>query len=108
MFLERQTVSRKTPGDGKLEISRVAAEQLQGLPQTLEVELGTHRAPASIEAFNCTCQKVGRAHDHNFLASELLKTLPADTLVELRVTAIRDGEGERTRVSVLPVRHSTG
>ena len=103
MFLERQTVSRKTPGDGKLEISSMAAEYLRTMPDALEVELGPHRAPARVEELTCTCQKVGRAHEHHFVASDVLKSLRGGTVVDLQMSAIRDERGERTLMTVLPV-----
>jgi|SRR5687767_12596126 len=106
MFVERLTVSRKTPGDGKLEISSAAAEHLRSAPAALEVEIGTLRAPATVDMFTCTCQKVGHAHEHHFVASEVLKALQPATLVDLQVITIGDNEGERTRVTVIPVSDS--
>ena len=85
MFLERQTVSRKTPGDGKLEISAAAAERLTAAATMLQVQLGERRAPCRVETLACTCQKVGRSHEHHFVASELLKALRAATQVELHL-----------------------
>jgi hypothetical protein len=103
MFLERQTVSRKTPGDGKLEISAGAAERLRAAANTLEIELGELRAPGRVETMACTCQKVGSAHEHHFVTSELLKTLRAASQVDLHVDELPDQPGERATVTVLPV-----
>ena len=106
MFVERLTVSRKTPGDGKLEISSAAAEHLRRTPAALEIEIGTLLAPATVEMFTCTCQKVGHAHEHHFVTSEVLKALQPATLVDLQLITIRDDAGARTRVAVLPVSDS--
>lgn len=101
-LLERRTVSRKTPGDGRLEISASAAERLRAAAATLEVEFAGHRAPARLETLACSCQKVGRSHEHHFVASDLLRSLRADMEVDLHLEE-RGGEAEeRTRVLVVP------
>src|SRR5688500_1046889 len=102
MLLERRTVSRKTPGDGKLEISRGAAEELRGRAPALEVELHGARAPGHVETTTCTCAKVGAPHEHYFLTSELLRSLPASADVELHLVDSAD-PGGRARVAVTPV-----
>ena len=103
MFLERQTVSRKTPGDGKLEISPAAAVQLRTAATTLEVAVADVHAPGRVETLACTCQKVGSAHEHHFVSSELLKTLRAASQVELHLDELPGKAGERARVTVLTV-----
>ena len=103
MFLERQTVSRKTPGDGKLEISAGAAERLRAAASTLEIELGELRAPGRVETMACTCQKVGQAHEHHFVTSELLKTLHAASQVDVHLDELSGEPREPARVTVLPV-----
>ena len=103
MFLERQTVSRKTPGDGKLEISPAAAQRLRTSASTFEVELGSLRAPGRVETLACSCQKVGRAHEHHFVASDLLKTLGGGTRVDLHLDDLPAAVGQRARLTVLPV-----
>jgi hypothetical protein len=103
MFLERQLVSRKTPGDGKLEISARAAERIRAVGSTLEVELGELRGAGRVETMPCTCQKVGRSHEHHFVASELLKTLRPATQVDVHLDESAGQPGERARVTVLPV-----
>ena len=100
MFLERRMVSRKTPGDGKLEISMAAAKRLQDVGTTIEVELGSRRAPARVETMACACQKVGSAHEHHFVMSDLLRSLRSETQVDLHLDV---SDGERPCISVAPV-----
>ena len=103
MLLERRTVSRKTPGYGKLEISRDAAERLRGAATSLEGELGAMRASARVETIACTCRKVLAAHEHHFVTSELLKALDAATDVELHLDEPASGTRERARLRILPI-----
>ena len=91
-LLERRTVSRKTPGDGKLEISASVAERLRPAAAVLEVEVAGRRAPARLETLACSCQKVGQSHEHHFVASDLLRGLRADMEVELHLL---EQQGER-------------
>ena len=83
MFLERRTVSRKTPGDGKLEITKPAAERLRPLGATFQVELGGRRAPGQLASMACTCRGADAPHEHYFVASELLRALRAASEVDL-------------------------
>ena len=101
-LLERRTVSRKTPGDGKLEISASAAERLRAAAATLEVELAGRRAPARLDTLACSCQKVGRSHEHHFVASDLLRSLHADMQVDLHLVEQRSETEQRIRLLVVP------
>lgn len=85
MFLERRTVSRKTPVDGKLEISKKAAQRLSSLDSLLMLELAGKRAPARLATMACTCRASDTPHEHQFVDSELLKTLVAGAEVELNL-----------------------
>lgn len=38
MFFERRTVSRKTPGDGRLEITKAAALRVEGLGNAFAID----------------------------------------------------------------------
>ena len=100
MFLERRTVSRKTPGDGKLEISPESAELLRSAGQELDIELGGIRAAGRLETMACACRKVGRAHEHHFVVSELLKSLREATEVSLQLVAPRHAGEARALVMV--------
>ena len=105
MLLERRTVSRKTPGDGRLEITAGAAETLRARAPALEVELRGERAAGHVETMACTCAKTaGGPHEHHFLASEVLRSLHAAADVELHLVDASDAVGGRARVAVTPVR----
>ncbi len=87
MELQRSTVSRKTPRDGKLEISIESAMRLERLGG-LEVVVGRVRAAGRVASMPCTCRGPGDEHVHWFLESEPLKTLaPGDSV------AVAVGEG---------------
>ena len=77
MLPYRTAASRKTGADGKLEISRDAAEAVQQAGSRLSVVLEGERAPGAISAVPCTCRAGGDRHIHYFLQSELLKALTA-------------------------------
>jgi hypothetical protein len=104
MLLETLVVSRKTPRDGKLDISVAAAARLGRLRPDLRVLALGREGAASTETFTCTCGKRGGgSHIHHFLASELFKGLAegAEVTLELdegtrRLTvATRRAEGGR-------------
>jgi hypothetical protein len=79
MLLERRKVSRKTPNDGRLEITKPAAAKCGVLGTTFDVELEGERQPASLGTMDCTCRGVENPHVHYFIESALLKRLvPAD------------------------------
>ena len=98
MLLERRTVSRKTPTDGKLEISRAAAEALSSLGEELTAEWSDRTAPAVIVAMTCTCAKGAGQHEHLFLQSALFRTLEAGTEVDVHL------EHAPPRVAVTPAK----
>jgi hypothetical protein len=85
MLLERRTVSRKTPGDGRLEITARAAARLRGLGQPLNVELAGERSAASVESLSCTCRGDAKPHAHYFLQSAPFTRLTPGTEVELEL-----------------------
>lgn len=85
MFLERQTVSRKTPSDGKLEITESAAESLSALGATLQIQLEAQLSRAELSDMVCTCRGAERPHKHFFVVSDLLKTLRSSSEVDLDV-----------------------
>ena len=95
MLLERRTVSRKTPNDGKLEISRGTAEAVGPFGSRLRVEWSGQEAPASVVMMACTCAKGAGRHEHVFLESELLRSLQAGSEVDLTL----DPGGQRLSVT---------
>jgi hypothetical protein len=76
MFLEHTTVSRKTPKDGKLEITEGAAARVGALPTRFDLVVNGEPGEGSLDSMSCTCRGAERAHTHHFLQGELLKSLP--------------------------------
>lgn len=97
MLVERRPVSRKTPVDGRLEITKIGAVRLGGLGDGFEVALGEDQAPARVGTMECTCRGPERPHVHYFLESTLLKGLEPGRDVEL------DLEGKGNLIRVVPV-----
>ena len=96
MLLERRTVSRKTPNDGKLEISRAAADAITSVGAGLTAEWSDRTAPAEIVAMRCTCAKGTGQHEHVFLQSHVFRALEAGTDVNVHL------EQGPPRVTVTP------
>lgn len=89
--IERRTVSRKTPGDGKLEITKVAARALESLGDRFTVTVDARRGDGRLGTMPCTCRGDDAPHVHYFVESELLRTLAAGTEVDLKL----DTDGKR-------------
>lgn len=90
-LIERRTVSRKTPGDGKLEITKVAASALESLGDHFAVLVDTREGDARLGSMPCTCRGGDTPHVHYFVESALLRTLAAGTEVDLTL----DDAGKR-------------
>jgi hypothetical protein len=93
VFIEQRTVSRKTPLDGKLEISAAAAARLQLLGSSFELHTDGHDARARLVELACTCAKGGSAgqHLHHFVESDALRSLEAGTEVRVEIDDARPG-----------------
>jgi len=87
MLLERRTVSRKTPLDGRLEITKRAAERFSELAGSFDVELAGNRVPGSLGTMECTCRGAENPHVHYFIESPALKRLAAGDEVDLDLDA---------------------
>lgn len=85
MLLERRTVSRKTPGDGRLEISHAAAERVRAVGGELEIEYDGERSSGRIEEMECACAKANGRHEHHFVVGLPLRRLEPATDVELHL-----------------------
>jgi hypothetical protein len=85
MLLERRSVSRKTPGDGRLEITARAASRLRDLGHALEVELDGERSTATVESMTCTCRGDAKPHAHYFLQSPRFTRLRPGSEVDLEL-----------------------
>lgn len=87
MLLERRTVSRKTPNDGRLEITKVAAAKCERLGASFHVKLGDVQARARLGTMKCTCRGVDNPHVHYFIESEAFKELVPGDEIELELDA---------------------
>jgi hypothetical protein len=83
MYLERRTVSRKTAKDGRLEITKRAAEKFSALTGSFHVDLSGARSPASLGTMECTCRGPDNPHVHYFIQSPVLQALAAGNEVDL-------------------------
>ena len=81
--LERRTVSRKTPGDGMVEITRSVAETLMKQGTEFELEAPAGRATVTLTSMPCTCRGADNPHEHWFLRSPLFRSLTPGSEVEL-------------------------
>src|SRR4051794_33327074 len=94
MHLERRTVSRKTAKDGRLEITKRAAEKFSALNGSFKVDLSGTQSSASLGTMECTCRGEDNPHVHYFIQSPALQALAAgdevdvDLDVESRVVRI--------------------
>jgi hypothetical protein len=103
MFIEQRTVSRKTPNDGKLEISASAAAQLASLGESFAVRTSSSEGRARLHAMSCTCEKAATSgqHHHHFVESDILRALEPGTDVRVAIDDARPGS-----LFIEPVRSS--
>ena len=87
MHIDRRRVSRKTPRDGKLEISEGAAARLAQVGTGIPVEWNGASASGTLSRFTCTCGSAEGTHDHHFLESAILTSLPVGADVDLILRA---------------------
>ena len=86
MLLEQRTVSRKTPRDGRLEITAESFARLEALGDDFALARGDAEGRARLHSMPCGCAKGATSgHVHHFVESPLLMALvPESTvLVEL-------------------------
>ena len=77
MLLERRSVSRKTPLDGKLEISSASAARLAALGADFPLASAGREGRGRLQEMTCSCAKAaaGGSHVHHFVESPLLTAL---------------------------------
>ncbi|HEX4933499.1 MAG TPA: hypothetical protein VFV33_09990 [Gemmatimonadaceae bacterium] len=87
MVLEVREVSRKTPLDGRLEVSAETARRLAPFGGQVTVEVGLQRDAGTLELMACQCAKGGGAggHTHHFVRSSLFESLTAGETVVLEL-----------------------
>lgn len=93
MLIERRTVSRKTPFDGKLEISAATAAKLQTLGASFLLRTASGEGRARLHEMTCTCTKAGASgqHLHHFVESDALRALAAGSDVRVELDDDRPG-----------------
>ncbi|MGQ0640433.1 MAG: hypothetical protein ACT4P6_06630 [Gemmatimonadaceae bacterium] len=82
---ERVVVGRKTPGDGKLEVSPGLAMSLGGHGSVLDVRLQGRALSGRVSAMECTCTKASAAgkHEHQFVECDAFRDLAAGAELQL-------------------------
>lgn len=84
--VERTVVGRKTPRDGKLEVSPALAHTLGGDRAPIHVRLASSDLAGSVEVMECTCAKAGASgkHEHHFVQCDAFRALTIGTDLVLR------------------------
>jgi hypothetical protein len=93
MLIEHRTVSRKTPLDGRLEISASTVAHLEPLGKTFRVHTAEGDGEARLHVMTCTCAKSGSTgqHVHHFVESDVLRALEPGANVRLELDSARPG-----------------
>lgn len=93
MFIEQCTVSRKTPLDGKLEISAAAAAKIETLGESFPLRTASGEGRARLHEMTCTCTKASASgqHLHHFVESNALRALEPGTDVRVELDDDRPG-----------------
>ena len=94
VLIEERAVGRKTPLDGRLELSASAAARVGALGEHFTVLAADGEDLGRIETLECTCgkqpgAKPGDRHVHHFVASPLLRGLVAGDAVRIELDAAR-------------------
>jgi hypothetical protein len=88
VVLEEVTVSRKTPRDGKLEVSAATSSQIEWLGDAFNVTSLGEEGSGMREALVCRCAKhEGMRHVHHFIVSPLFHRLAPDTRLRVVLAA---------------------
>jgi hypothetical protein len=92
VLLDVRAASRKTPLDGKFEVSADAARRLQSLPSPFPVALSGAEGVGVLSEMPCSCARAGGGgHLHHFVTSDLFRSL----VPERRYAMALEGEGIR-------------
>ena len=83
--VEQRTISRKTPGDGKVEITKVAAGRLEALGDEFALRVNDTDGNAKLGEMPCTCRGKDTPHVHYFVESDLFRALVPGSTVALFV-----------------------
>jgi len=89
VIIEEREVSRKTPHDGKLEISAEAAARLAPLGADFSLVAGGRESRGRVERMACSCAKgAGSGHEHHFVASPALTALAPGSRVRVELDEV--------------------
>lgn len=93
MLLEQRTVSRKTPRDGRLEITPESFARLAALGgDDFAISSGGVAGRARLHSMPCGCAKgAASGHVHHFVESPLLARLAPETIVGVELEDAADG-----------------
>ena len=93
MLIECRTVSRKTPLDGRLEISEAAVSQLAPLGASFCVRTAQGEGDGRLHEMACTCARAESTgqHVHHFVESDVLRALEPGATVRLELDGARPG-----------------
>jgi hypothetical protein len=96
MLIEQPTASRKTPLDGRLEISESTVAKLTPLGETFPVHTEHGSGEARLHTMSCTCAKSASTgqHVHHFVESDVLRALEPGARVRLELDDARPGSLE--------------
>ena len=95
MLLDERTVSRKTPLDGRIEISAAAADRLAPLGDEFALVSAGRAGRGRLRSLACTCAKgAGGDHVHHFVESPLLAQLTPGAAVRVEL----DERGPEVRI----------
>ena len=93
-LLEQRAVGRKTPLDGRLELTPESAARLGALGREFPVLAAGRAGLGRVETLECTCGKQagaepGERHTHHFVASPLFRELTAGAPVRIELDDAR-------------------
>jgi hypothetical protein len=82
---ESVVVGRKTPGDGRVEVSPHLAATLGGDGRSVTVRIGDRALTGEVQVLQCTCAKAGVSgkHAHHFVQCDAFRDLEAGTPLTL-------------------------
>ena len=85
MSAEQVIVGRKTPGDGKLEVSPELAHMLGGDGANILVRVARSEERGVVSVLACTCEKAGASgkHEHHFVQCDAFRALSVGSALEL-------------------------
>lgn len=88
MILELCTVGRKTPSDGRLEITAATFRRLAIERASLTATVDDQQVDAYLERLPCTCGRGGgEDHEHTFIRADVFRGLTPGETCAIELTA---------------------